>query len=298
MIENTRIFIEVVKQGSFSKTARLLKLQKSAVSRAIRAIEDSTGTKLLNRTTRSLSLTASGRAYFESCLGPMQALEDAERSLRGQDSMMVGSIKITAPEDLGEAIVAPTIAELSRIYPQIRFELHFSNEVVDLVRDGFDFAIRIGKLPESNFRAKKVGVISLVLAASPKYLKDAPPVTQVSDLQNHPTLTLNLASIIPRWTLTNGSSKGTSNISPSVIANQMSTLVELAKCGAGIALVPYYLCEAEFNAGRLVHVLKGWEQRTYPVTIISPASSDRAVRLKICRDALSERISKRLEFSK
>jgi len=168
MIENTRIFIEVVKQGSFSKTARLLKLQKSAVSRAIRAIEDSTGTKLLNRTTRSLSLTASGRAYFESCLGPMQALEDAERSLRGQDSMMVGSIKITAPEDLGEAIVAPTIAELSRIYPQIRFELHFSNEVVDLVRDGFDFAIRIGKLPESNFRAKKVGVCLVTMLATVK----------------------------------------------------------------------------------------------------------------------------------
>jgi LysR family transcriptional regulator for bpeEF and oprC len=292
MIENTRIFLEVVKQGSFSRTARLLKIQKSAVSRAVRAIEDSTGTKLLHRTTRSLSLTAAGRAYFESCLGPMQALEDAERSLRGQDSMMAGSIKITAPEDLGEAVISPAIAELSRSYPELRFELHFSNEVVDLVKDGYDFAIRIGKLPESNFRARKVGVISLVLAASPKYLKDAPAIRDVADLASHSTLTLNRASIVPRWQLTRQTSKATSIITPKIIANQMSTLVGLARHGAGVALIPHYLCEPDFASGKLVHVLKGWEQRTYPVTIVSPQSSDRAVRLKICSDLLSDRILK------
>lgn len=129
-IELTRIFVKVIQHGSFSKAADSLKIPKSTVSKAISRLERETGTKLLLRTTRSQTLTASGRAFYETCLEPLQILEDAQKSLFGKDAIIAGKIRITAPEDLGTHVIAPIIGELSQSYDKLFFELLYLNKVV------------------------------------------------------------------------------------------------------------------------------------------------------------------------
>jgi LysR family transcriptional regulator for bpeEF and oprC len=294
MLENTRIFIKVVQFGSFSKAAAALKMPKSTVSRAISSLEIDTGTKLLLRTTRSLSLTAAGQAFFDACLTPLQTLEEAEKSLRGQDSIIAGKIKLTAPEDLGAYVVSPTLARLCQRHPKLVFEVNYSNEVVDLVRDGYDLAIRIGKLAPSTHKVRKAGIISLIMVASPEYLETSPELNHPQDLVKHPCLTLNLASVIPRWVLNSGKKSVSALIKPVVICNQMTSLVRMAREGAGIGLVPKYLTHEDTRSGALVHVLPDWSQAHYPVSVVSPSASAGSARLKLCSDLLIEELTSAL----
>src|SRR6266566_5612916 len=184
-LEPTRIFVKVVQQGSFSRAAELLKLPKSTVSRAVSRLETESGTKLLLRTTRSLTLTASGRAFYESCVGPIHALEDARKSLDGQDSIVVGTIRITAPEDFGTLVVSPAIGKLAKEHTGLVFEMHYTEKFVDLIKDGYDLAVRLGKLSPSRLKVRRFGEVAIIAVAAPEYLKQRPAIKKPQDLAMH-----------------------------------------------------------------------------------------------------------------
>ena len=261
-------------------------MPKSTVSRAISGLESSTGTKLLIRTTRSVSLTAAGQAFYDACAFSLKTLEEAEKSLRGQDSIIAGKIKLTAPEDLGAHVISPTLAHICRQHPKVTFDISYSNDVIDLVRDGYDLAIRIGKLSPSTHKVRKAGVVSLIMVASPSFLKDSPVLVQPRDLKHHKCLTLNLSSVVTHWVLTQKKSTVSAKIEPTMICNQMTSLVTLAKHGAGIGLVPKYLTKQLCESGELIHVLPEWAQTTHPVSIVSPSSSANSAKVKLCTDML------------
>lgn len=288
-----RIFVKVSQNGSFSKAADLLKLPKSTVSKAITRLEKETGTKLLLRTTRSLSLTAAGRVFYDTSLGPLQILEDAQKSLYGGDSILSGHVRITAPEDLGSHTIAPAIAELTSKHSALSFELQYTDELIDLVKDGFDIAVRIGRVNESSFKVKKAGDVSLVLVASPKYLSTKEKIRTPRDLENHDCLTYSDQSF-SRWTLRSG--KGTMHIpiKARIASNQMSSLLKMALSHGGIALIPKYLCELELQSGKLIHVLPDWSSPGFPVSIISPLASTSSARLKITIDRILLALQKSL----
>ncbi|CAN0215734.1 unnamed protein product, partial [Chrysoparadoxa australica] len=241
------IFIKVVQHGGFSQAADILKIQKSTVSKAVTRLEKMTGTKLLVRTTRSHTLTAAGRLFYETCLGPIQVLEDAQKSLHGLDSIASGHIKITAPEDLGTYMIAPVVGKICKENPNLTFDLQYTNEVVDLVKDGFDLAVRIGTLKESNLIAKKIGRLELILVASPDYCsaqeKKRGKIGHPKDLDNHCTLSISGLSMTRTWELQNGKRKGKVQIKPRIESNQMSSLIEAAKVGAGVLLAPRFICK-------------------------------------------------------
>lgn len=290
-LELTRIFVKVAQNGSFSKAAQILKLPKSTVSKAISKLEKETGTILLMRTTRSLTLTASGRAFYETSLGPIRQLEDAQKSLYGKDSIMSGLVRITAPEDLGSFVLSPAISKLAAQHPQLNFEIVCTDDIVDLVKDGFDIAVRIGRVNESRFKVKKAGEFPLILVASPQYLKDKEKIKKPQDLHNHYCLSLNIASIFNKWTLK--SSKGTVplSIQTKLSTNQMTSLIQMALSGGGVALVPQYLCQKELDSGKLVHVLPEWSSPSLPVWIVSPLGSASSARLKMAIDCITEALS-------
>ena len=151
-LELCRIFVKVVQYNSFSKAAEVLKMPKSTVSRSITRLERETGTKLLVRSTRSLTVTQAGQEFYEASLGPIHQLEDAQKALVGKDSLLTGTVRMTAPEDLGTFVIAPAIAKLSSQYPSLRFELKYTDTIVDLVKEGFDLAVRIGRVKNSGLR--------------------------------------------------------------------------------------------------------------------------------------------------
>ncbi len=280
-----RIFVKVIQNGSFSKAAALLKLPKSTVSKSVSRLENETGTKLILRTTRSLSLTSAGRAFYETCLGPVQTLEDALKSLYGGDSILSGLVRVTAPEDLGSHVIAAAMAELTASHPTLSFELHYTDELIDLVKDGFDIAVRIGRPRESSFKIRRAGEVVLVLVASPTYLKGKEKIRQPRDLADHACLTYS-DQAYSRWTLR--SSKNTVQIpmKARISSNQMSSLLKTALAHGGVALIPHYLCKAELEAGKLVRVLPEWSSPGFPVSILSPLSSSTSARLRISIDRI------------
>ena len=295
LTEKIRLFVKVVQQGSFTRAAAHLKMPKSTVSRAIRDLEKAYSTKLLVRTTRHLAMTAAGRGFFDACVGPIQTLEDAARSLAGQDSIVAGSINITAPEDLGQAVVVPVAAELSRHHRDLRLNIHLSNEVVDMVRDGFDLAVRIGKLSQSSFRAIRVGNINLILVASPQYLENKSFPDEPKALNDHRLLSLELEGLRSRWHLSSGRKRMDLDFHPALTANHMSSLLDLASMGAGIALIPSYLGHPLCVSGKLIHVLPGWAHTSYPVHVVSPLEIGKTARLRECADRLVAALRRALE---
>lgn len=291
-IELTRFFVRVVEKGSFSRAAEFLKVPKSTVSKSITRLEKETGTQLLVRTTRSLTLTAAGRAFYDACLGPIQILEDARKSLHGQDSMLSGTVRITAPEDLGAYVISPAIGELVTKNPALNFELHYTDEIVDLVKDGFDLAVRIGRLQESSLRARKAAEILLILVASPQYLRKSPKIKTPSELASHNCLTISARS--PVWRLRSKGANELVKLKPRIVSNQMTSLMNMCSAGAGVALIPAYLCREEIERGELEQVLPDWVSPGLNVSLISPIPSAASVRLKVTMDHLALSLKKAL----
>jgi LysR family transcriptional regulator for bpeEF and oprC len=293
-VESIRIFVKVVQMASFSKAANLLRLPKSTVSRSISHLEQQTGTKLLVRTTRSVNPTAAGLTFYERTMDAIQVLEDSMRLLHGQDNIVSGNLRITAPEDLGAHIISPLIAKMSLQYPDLSFELNYTDEILDLVKQGYDFAIRIGKLSPSRFKVKKLGEIVLIPVASPNYLNGRKAIRLPQDLQNHDCLVYSPESSRPKWTLQSNKETIQVAIQPKIVANMMTSLLSMAKQSAGIAFVPKYLCQNELSSGKLIRILPDWTEPGLPVHVVSPLGTNASSRLKVISSQLNAGIEKAL----
>lgn len=289
-----QMFVKVVKIGGFSKAAEAMRIPKSTVSKAVSRLENETGSKLLIRTTRSQTLTAAGRAFYDSCVGPIQAIEDAQKSLSGNDSLLTGTLKITAPEDLGTEVIAPAVGHLIHRHPGLKFELIYSDQVMDLVKDGYDLAVRIGNLKESSLKSKKLGEVKLIPVASPEYLRNKSKINQPEDLVNHTCLTLGPRGGQGEWLLKSKSRQARVSIDPRIVSNQMSSLLKATLANAGVSVIPEFLCRQALDSGRLVRVLPQWTTVGLPVSLLSPLAFSSSARLRIAADYLAEEIQKAL----
>jgi LysR family transcriptional regulator for bpeEF and oprC len=279
-IELSRLFVKVVQHGGYSKAANALRLPKSTISKAIKRLEDETGTKLLIRTTRSQTLTAAGRLFYETCLEPIQILENAQKSLYGQDNIISGRIKLTAPEDLGNFVITKVISRFSKKYEKLDFETHYSNEVMDLVKDGFDFAIRIGTLKESSLKQKKIGEFELIPVASPNFLGTVRSIREPRDLDGlNGVVLLNVGQ--DKITLRNERKAVSIKIKPRISCNHMSSVITAAALGAGVAVVPSYLVKEHLKSGSLIRILPKWNGPKFPVSVVSPTSMSSSSRISI-----------------
>lgn len=289
-IDVIRIFAKVVQSGNYTRAASILQLPKSSVSRAVSRLEQESGTKLLLRTTRSVTLTAAGRAFYDSCIGPLQQLEDARKSISGNDSFISGLLRITAPEDLGASIITPTLADLCKKHADLKFDVHYTNQIIDLVKEGFDLAVRIGELKDSQLKATKLGELKLILVASKNYLADK-KIKSVEDLAHCNLMSISSKYSRATWKLKSEKNKKTLNFEAKVICNQMSSLLKLAEEGAGIALVPDYLCAEKLKDKSLTHVLSDYYEEGYPVWMLSPYSVQSNAKIKVLTAELKRNMS-------
>lgn len=289
-----QMFVKVVKMGGFSKAADAMRIPKSTVSKAVTRLESETGSKLLIRTTRSQTLTAAGRAFYDSCVGPIQAIEDAQKSLSGNDSLLTGTLKITAPEDLGTEVIAPAVGQLIHRHPGLKFELIYSDVVIDLVKEGYDLAVRIGNLKESSLKSKKLGEVKLIPVASPGYLRNKSKIHNPEDLREHTCLTLGPRSTQGEWLLKSKNRQAKISIEPRIVSNQMSSLLKATMANAGISVIPGFLCRQALESGKLVRVLPQWTTVGMPVSLLSPLAFSSSARLRIVADHLAEEIQKAL----
>lgn len=295
-LDLTRIFVKVVQYSSFAKAAEALKMPRSTVSKSISRLEKETGTKLLVRSTRSLMVTQAGREFYEASYGPIHQLEDAQKQLYGKDNLLTGTVKITAPEDLGTFVIAPAIAKLSIRHPLLKFELLYTDDIVDLIKDGFDLGVRVGPARDSGMKLKRAGEVILVLVASSGYLKGRDKIKAPKDLQQHHCLTLNLSQTAERWSLRSAEKNIQVPIQAKVLCNQMNSLLSMALSDGGVALVPTYICQPYLDNGKLTRVLPDWSSFGWPVSLISPLAPSSSARLKATVDAIFEELKLKAIF--
>jgi LysR family transcriptional regulator, regulator for bpeEF and oprC len=288
-LDPTRAFVKVVVCGTFSGAAKVLRVPKSTISKMVSRLERDLGAQLLVRTTRAMALTPAGRTYFEACRGPLEAIDRARDTLVDGDGVVAGQVCLTAPEDFGARVVSPILGQFVTTHPKLSFEVRYTDTMVDLVRDGIDLAVRLGELSASRMKARKVGETVPITVASPAYLRSRPAVREPQDLLAHTCLSIFVERT--RWRLRRGREVTTMNAEPRVVANQMTTLLELALQGVGIARVPAFLCRSELHSGALVRVLPEWTGAGVPVSLVSTRATTSSTLLRLVADRLANAIA-------
>ncbi len=284
-IQLIHYFVKVIEHGSFTKAADFLKMPKSTLSKAVSKLERETGTKLLIRSTRKQNLTAAGRDFYETCLGPIQTIEDAHKGLYGKDSVISGTVKITVPEDFEIFLLSSCLQQLGEKYPDLKVIIKSTNDVVDLIGEGFDFAIRIGPLEESNLKVRTIGHIKLATVVSKEYLAKI-DLNVPEDLMNVRCIGLTTNKPQQTWQLTKGDKTEVVKTPLNIETNQITSVYKLTLSGAGVSVLPTFLCQKDIDSGALVSVLPQWKYWDVPVSLVSPLSTIHSVRLKVVSDEI------------
>lgn len=290
-LADMQAFVAVVTEGSFTAAAEHLATDKARVSRIVRRMEDVLGARLLNRSTRRLSVTEAGRDYYERASSILAAAEAAEAVVAQRAQVPRGLLKVTAGAEFGTTRVDGWIAAYLRTWPDVTVEAEYSNRIVDIIHEGVDVAIRIGALPDSDLSARKLGEVRYGLYAAPYYLQRAKTLQTIGDLKEH-----DLIMHAPRgrasWTLVDG--EMTENIVQTArcVVNNTMAARNLTLAGLGIAQLPRYMAEPHVTKGALIRVLPQWARLPAPVHAVfaSTRYMDPKVRtfVDLCRDAFKK----------
>lgn len=265
-IEAMTIFTKVVEQGSFAAAAESLNRSTSAVSRQVAQLEALLDARLLHRTTRRLSLTENGRAYYERCVQLLADIAEAEELAGARDPTPRGTLRLTAPISFGVSHLAPAIAAYLARNPAVRVDVALSDRQVDLVEEGLDLAIRVGEVGSQTLVARPIGEARLMIAAAPAYLAANGEPRHPDDLAQHACLTYAYASEGLNWVFRSAAGERIKvPVRGPAHANNGPLLAELAAQGLGLTSAPDFILQPLIDSGRLLEVLGDW--RPQPLTI-------------------------------
>lgn len=249
-------FVRVVESGSFVAAAERMGMSTSSLSRLVAELEQHLGARLLNRTTRRLSLTDSGQSYYERCVALLAELAEAEALVGQSAAQPRGTIRLTCSYAMAEQRVAPAIATFAGRYPDVTFDLVVSDRVVDIVEEGFDLAIRVGQVGSDSLVARRLGSMRLVLAAAPAYLARHGMPQQPQDLARHNALTYAYATTPRQWRFTGpDGAVHEVRVAGSLQANSGDALLAAAAAGLGVLNEPDFMLDAALASGRLQRLL-------------------------------------------
>ncbi|MBB6584836.1 LysR family transcriptional regulator [Ralstonia solanacearum] len=251
-------FMAVVEHGGFAPAARRLELAPSSLTRQLNSLEDSLGTRLLNRSTRTVTLTEAGQQYYEDARRILEELDNADRAVSELAGPPSGLLRVSLPVAFGRLHVAPALPAFLRQFPGMRLEFQLSDTVANLVEDRIDVAIRLGAPASQNVVARKLAPHRRVICASQDYLGEHGVPAQPADLAQHNCLLFDYATATSTWTLQRAGKTEKVQVSGNLHANGSELLREAAIGGAGLLLMPTWLVGEDLAAGRLVPVLEDW----------------------------------------
>ena len=281
------VFARVVQAGSFTTAAAQLGMPKSTVSRKVSDLEERLKSRLLQRTTRKLSLTDVGRTYYDYCARIVTEFEDAERAVSGLQDAPRGLLRVTAPANA--AFLGPIVGDYLKRYPEVQLELFCTGRTVDLVEERFDLGIRAGGLADSTLVARSLGRVDWLLVATPAYLRKRGRPRSPDDLKKHDCLFFGTGVDVLR--LQKGGQSVRLAVTPRMTVSDNDVLYAVATAGLGVALLPAFLCLADLGTRRLTRVLRDWTAPSTQVHAVYPSTRHLSPKVKSFVDHLHARMT-------
>jgi LysR family transcriptional regulator, regulator for bpeEF and oprC len=271
-IRELTVFVRVVQSRSFTRAAESLGMQKTYLSRVVSNLERKLGARLLERTTRSLSMTEVGREIFERAVGILGAVEDAERVAQRLLAEPLGTLRLTCGVEFGMIAVNGWINTYLQRYPQVSVESEFTGRLVDIVHEGFDLAIRIGGLSDSSLVARRLGDLHYGLYAAPDYLGRRGVPQSPAELASHELLVFSGGTHRQGWRLSDGGLEQRVDKAPRLVINNSFAVRDAAVRGLGVAALPLVIAAEAAASGALLRVLPRWQLPAVPVHAVFPSS--------------------------
>ena len=292
-LNSIRAFTKVVQHSSFAGAARDLRLSRSAVSKYVMELEEALGVQLLSRTTRSVTATENGQAYYERCLAILSELEEADLAATRLQAEVRGLLRINAPMSFGTLHLARAVADFMEKYPDLRIQLLLSDQQVDPVQEGFDVTLRIADLPASSMIARRIAPARRAICASPSYLARHGTPKHPDGLRGHACLTYGHLATGNQWKLTGPDGDHWIAIPWTLCTNNAEVLRDAAVQGRGIALLPTFIAGADFQQGRLATILTGYQVPEISIYAIYPETRHLSLKVRVFIDFLVERFGGR-----
>lgn len=284
------VFAQVVEQGNLTAAAKHIGLSRAVVSYHIKKLESQLGVKLLNRSTRSIALTEAGAEYYQSCRIIADQATTANQQIENLKNEPEGLLKITCPVNVGLQIVVPALSEFHRLYPKIELDLMLSDEVVNIMQEGIDLAIRGAPLPDSGLQASKLSTLPTCLCGSPDYFKNKGRPTTPADLYQHDWVIYKLTS--GAIELTKGSRSYSVAVKGNISTNNAAARTAFIEGGHGLGRIPLYDAWPKVQAGLLEIVLPEYALKDIDIYGVFPPGSTGSKKLRVLLDFLKEYFTK------
>ncbi|TIL56470.1 MAG: LysR family transcriptional regulator [Mesorhizobium sp.] len=293
-LEAMSLFVAAVEAGSLSAAGRRFGIPLATVSRKVSDLERHLKTRLLNRSTRQLTLTDAGHAYLAACHRILDEVGEAERSAAGEYSVPTGELIITAPIVFGRLHVLPVVTDFLAAYPDVGIRLMLADRITQLTEEHIDLAVRIGELPNSSLVATRIGSIRRVVCASPAYLAEHGTPETPKDLAAHDCVTFEGLTAPAAWTFATGKTEVTVPIRSRLRVNTAEAAIDAAIAGIGLTRVLSYQITAAVRSGTLRTVLEAFEPQPWPVSLVHAGQGLLPVKLRAFLDFAAPRLKKRL----
>ncbi len=286
LFSSMRMYVTVVDGGSFAAAADKLEVSRATVSKQIQKLEEHLGTRLLNRTTRRLSLTGTGREFYERSMQIMNDVAEAEQVAAQMTRTPQGVLRVTIPLSYGQHRLATIIGDYAQAYPKVQLDISLSDRKVDLIEDGFDLAVRIGALPQSDLIARKIGGVRSIVCASPAYVARHGAPQTPAELNRHACLGYTLTGSGADWRFDTPDGPLIVPISGPIRADNGDIIRLAALSGAGILFQPHFIVGDDLKAGRLVRILPGWQSAELGVHAVYPSRKHLSAKVRTFVDFL------------
>jgi len=291
--EAMNAFAKVVALGSYAEAARELGVTRSAVSKAVMELEQLLGARLLDRTTRRVSPTEAGRAYYERCVDIVASVEEAELQVSRLHDEPKGVLKINGPMSFGALYLGPAIADFMAAYADLRVELTLNDRFIDPIEEGFDVTVRIAALADSSLIARKLAPARRVLVAAPDYLARHGEPRQPEDLVHHRCLNFGHTSTLQRWQLTHDGKGISVPIASALCSNNGDVLKAAALKGQGVTELPTFLVGPDVKAGQLRVVMPDYPPTELGIYALYAPNRFLAAKTRLLIDFLVDRFGTR-----
>lgn len=284
------VFVAVAEETSFAAAARRLQQSPPAVTRAVSALEEMLGVRLLTRTTRIVRVTEAGARYLEDARRILNDLEEADQAAAGNNATPRGLLAVTAPVLFGKLYVMPLLVEYQTTYAHTTVSALLVDRVVNLMEEGLDVGVRIGPLPDSTLRAIRVGQVRRVICATPAYLEQHGVPQVPDDLREHCLIAATGLSPTPEWRFQQNGAKRTVKVAPRLLVNTNDGALEAARAGFGLTRLLSYQVAPQLASGELTRVLGAFEEAALPVQVIHREGRHGSVKVRSFVDLAVQRL--------